>query len=107
MNGQQLALGWVEHTKNAATCQRKSAARCRNISFTAFVHPMDEEEWGVTEQQEERKYFLGNIFFLQFDKRVQRGKNTLHVHNVGIALDAVAPVIFAKIPSKKFIDMAG
>ena len=75
--------------------------------FHPFVHPADEEEGGVTEQQEERKGFLGNIFFPQFDKRVQRGKNTLYVHNVGIALDAVAPVIFAKILSKEFIDMAG
>jgi hypothetical protein len=65
------------------------------------------EGWEVTEQKEERKCLLGNIFFLQFDKGVQRGKNTLHIHNVGIALDAVASMVFAKIPSKKFIDMAG
>jgi hypothetical protein len=61
----------------------------------------------VTEQKEEWKCFLGNIFFPQFDKGVQRGKNTLYIHKVGIALDAVAPMVFAKILSKKFIDMAG
>jgi hypothetical protein len=31
----------------------------------------------------------------------------LNIHKVGIALDAVALMVFAEIPSKKFIDMAG
>jgi hypothetical protein len=78
-----------------------------------FFHPFEHqpagtmEEWEVTERKEKRRCFLGNIFFLQFDKRAQRGKNTLYIHKVGIALDAVAPMVFAKITSKKFIDMAG
>jgi hypothetical protein len=52
-------------------------------------------------------WVLGDISFVQFDKGVQRGKNTFNIHNVGTALDAVASMVFAKILSKKFIDMAG
>ncbi len=51
--------------------------------------------------------FLGNIFLVQFDKGVQRGKDTFDIHKVGTALDAVAPMVFAKILSEKFIDMTG
>ena len=46
----------------------------RAVLFRPFEHPartMEERE--VTEQKEERKCFLGNIFFVQFDKGVQRG----------------------------------
>jgi hypothetical protein len=50
---------------------------------------------------------LGNILFVQFDKGIQSGKNTFYIHNVGIALDAVAPMVFAEILSKEFIDMTG
>jgi hypothetical protein len=62
----------------------------------------------IIEEKEDRKRFSGNIiFFLQFNERVQRGKNALNIHKVGIALDAADPMVFAEIPSKKFIDMAG
>ena len=50
---------------------------------------------------------LGNILFVQFDKGIQSGKNTFYIHNVGIALDALAPMVFAEILSKEFIDMTG
>jgi len=53
-----------------------------------------------------RVVFLGNILFLLFDKGIQSGENTFYVQNIGIALDAVSPMVFAKVLSKEFIDIA-
>jgi hypothetical protein len=54
-----------------------------------------------------QSWCLGNILFVQFDKGIQSGKNAFYIHNVGIALDAFAPMVFAEILSKEFIDMTG
>ncbi len=54
-----------------------------------------------------RCQFSGNILFVHLDEGIQRGKNTLHIHKVDLGLDAVAPMVFAKILPKELIDMAG
>ena len=54
-----------------------------------------------------RSWFSGNILFVPFAKGIQSGKNTSHIHKVGLGLDTAAPMIFAKILPKELIDMAG
>src|SRR4030043_598013 len=48
-----------------------------------------------------------NILLIQFSKSIQSRKNAFHIHQVSFALDAVAPMVFAKILFKKFVDMTG
>lgn len=65
-------------------------------NFPPWIQPWSERSW-----------VLRNILFVQFGKSLQSGKDTLHIHQVNVAFDAVAPVVFAKILPKKLKDLAG
>ena len=54
-----------------------------------------------------RGWLSWKILLIPLYKGIQRGKNTSHIHKVGLGLDAIAPMVFAKILPKELIDMAG
>jgi len=68
----------------------------------------NKSSWGIAQcAYFPRNRFSGNILLVPFYKGIQRGKNTSHIHKVDLGLDAVAPIVFAKILPKELIDMAG
>ena len=72
-----------------------------------FLAAVNESSGEIVQAPIPRRWLSRNIVFVPFNKGIQRRKNTFHIHKVNLGLNAVAPMVFAKVLPKELVDVAG